>query len=212
MFPTPPTTSGGNTSLMFEPTSEGDSLTQFLRALNNYLQAQGKSTYDTGQSIFGAGANVAGQAPGTLQPTIDYWTKLLSGDKTAMNQAVAPTATAIGNQYDTASRSAATSLPRGGYSSGLQASLPFQKATQIGSLFEKLQPMAAQELQGAAQTQGALGQNIANLGLGESGLGFNLFNLASNNQLTRRGQNNQTSMNNLNNLTSGLKSVFSGLV
>lgn len=218
MFPTPPTQNGGFSN---EPVT-GDSLDQWIRAMNNYLQQQGQGTFNSGQNIFGAGANVAnqgagitGQANQTLQPTIDYWTSILSGDPQKMTQAVAPTATAIGNQFDAAQRGIQTNSARGGFAAGQASSLPFQKAGQVGNLFSQLQPMAAQNLQGAASTQGQIGSaltgagtQLGQLGLGQSGLGFNMFNLASNNQLGRRGQNIGQNNNNIATLGKGLGDIF----
>ncbi len=218
MFPTPPTQTGG----LAPEAVNGDSLTQSIKALVNYLQSQGQGTFNSGQNVFNQGANttaqgadVVGQAGKTLQPTIDYWSALLSGDPTKMTQAVAPTATAIGNQYDAAQRGVQTGSARGGFSAGMAANLPFQKAGQVGNLFSQLQPLAAQNLQGAAGTQagigsalGGVGTQIAQQGLGESGLGFNMFNLGANTQLGRRGQNvQQESLNPVNKLLGSLGSL-----
>ncbi len=206
-LPSGPPQTGG--SLAPEPVS-GDSLTQFIRAFSNYLQNQGQGTFNYGQDLTGQGAQGFQTAGQTLQPSVDYWTKLLSGDPSAVSSAIAPTANVINKQYDTASRQAATTLPRGGYSSGLQASLPFQKAAQIGNLAEGLQPLAAQGLQSSAGLQGSLAQGLGGLGLGTGQLGSGLLNLAGNTQLTRRGQNYGVDINNISNLTKGLTSLVPG--
>ncbi len=206
MFPSPPTSSGG---LAPEPVS-GDSLTQFIRAFSNYLQNQGQGTFNYGQQLTGQGAQGFQTAGETLQPSVDYWTKLLSGDPSVTSAAVAPSAGVISKQYDAASRAAATSLPRGGFSAGLQASLPFQKASQIGGLVQNLQPLAAQGLQQSAGLQGSLAQGLGGLGLGTSQLGSGLLDLAGNTQLTRRGQNYGVDINNISNLTKGLTSLVPG--
>lgn len=204
MFPTPPTQSGGFAP---EPIS-GDSLTQYIRALNNYLQQQGQDTFNAGQGTVGAGTNALAGASDTLKPSIDYWTALLSGDPAKMAAAVAPTAGAIGKQYDAAARSAQTFNPRGGFAGAAAAELPFRKAADVGNLYNQLQPAAAQALPGIAGTQAGIGQGIANIGLGQSGLGFNMFNLANNSQLTRRGQNVGADVSGpLNKLLSGFAGI-----
>lgn len=169
----------------------GDSLTQFIRSLQNYLENQGSSTFGFGQALTGQGAQGVGAANTTLQPSTDYWTKLLSGDPATMTSAVAPTANAINQQYDTATRQAVSQSPRGGYMSGQLAALPWQKAATIGNLYQSLQPTAATNLSSNAGIQGGLAQILGQLGLGTMGQGSTLTQAAANLALGRRGQNVQ---------------------
>lgn len=167
----------------------GDSLTQFIRSLQNYLENQGSASYGYGQQLTGQAAGGLNTANTTLQPSTDYWTKLLSGDPATMANAVAPTANAINTQFDTQARQAAMSGPRGGYQATNLANLPWQKAATIGGLYQSLQPQAAAGLSQNAGIQGSLAQILGQLGLGTSQLGAGLSNDAANLALGRRGQN-----------------------
>lgn len=167
---------------------EGNSLTQFIRALNNYLQQTGSNTFQSGQGILGSALPGFAQASQTAQPAADYWSAILSGDPQKVSAAIAPSASAINNQYAAAQRGIQTTSPRGGFSAGLTAALPFERAGQVGNLAAGLQPMAAQQLPQIAGLQGSLASSLGQLGLGQSGLGSNLLNLVSQNQLGVRGQ------------------------
>lgn len=161
-------------SLAPEPIS-GDSLTQFIRALANSTAARGNTLVDQGTQAIG-------KAQDTLHPAVDFWTKILSGDKNAISEAIAPAAEQLHQSYDTARQTAATLAPRGGGTTQANAQLPFQEAGQLTSLVSQLKPAAASALPGIANAQGGLAQILQNSGL-------NLSNLAANVQLTRRGQN-----------------------
>lgn len=188
MFPSIPPVSSSTGGLSNEPVT-GDSLTQFIRALANFTQTQGQNTLNTGQQLSGQAAGGLNTASQTLQPTVDYWTKLLAGDPTLTAQAIGPQAGQINSQYDAAKRGVETGGVRGGYSSGVAAALPFQKAGAIGGLIQNLVPQAAQGLQSAAQTQGGFSSILGNIGQGITNTGAGLLGLADQSQLARRGQN-----------------------
>lgn len=211
MFPSlaPVPGSSGTGGLKPEPL-EGDSLTQFIRALQNYFQSQGQSQVAQGQDITNTGVGGFNTASATLQPTVDYWTKLLSGDQGEMAKAIAPEANSISAQYDTAQRAAQTNLPRGGMAGAIGAGLPFAKAAQVGNLFSSLRPQAAAGLQNAAGLQGQFAQGVTGAGLGIGGLGQGLLGLGANTAITRRGQNAGVETNNISNLTRGLTSLLTG--
>ena len=167
---------------------EGDSLTQYLRALFNYLQGQGAGSLAQGRGTTGQAIQGVGQAGQTLQPGIDYWTRLLSGDTGETVRALAPEASTINSQYTQAQR-AASMLPRGGFASATQANLPFAAARDIGNSALALRPQAAQGVLAGGQAQGGLAQLLALIGQGQSSLGAGLLGQASQGQLERRGQN-----------------------
>jgi hypothetical protein len=193
-----------------EPVS-GDSLTQYIRALVNQLTGAGGTLVNQGQGLVQGAAGGVNTAAQTMQPSVDYWTALLSGDPAKMSAAVAPTANAMSAQYTGAAKSAGANLPRGGYASVTQANLPFKQAQDIGQLFQTLQPTAATQLQSLGQTQGGLASILGNLGLGQEGVGTNLFNLAGNMQLQRRGQNVSESGQNKS-MTTQLASTWANLL
>jgi hypothetical protein len=163
----------------------GNSLTQMMRSLQNYLTTQGANTYGQGMDITGAalpGFNVAGDTTGTalgttgtaldtsraasstLDPAQDYWAKLLSGDQQTMMQAIAPTATQAGLNYANAATAANQNMPRGGYAGVLSAGLPQAQAREVNTALYALQPKAAAGLTDIGQvrnqiagTQGQIG-------------------------------------------------------
>jgi hypothetical protein len=98
-----------------------------------------------------------GQAQQGIQAPMDYYAKLLSGDKAAMAEAIAPEAQRIGSNYAMASNTARTVMPRGGYASTTMANLPFRQAGEINTLLQTLRP-------GAAAAMGTLGLGAGQLG------------------------------------------------
>lgn len=197
----------------------GDSLTQFMRSLQNYLTTQGQSTFEQGKGITGSaipGFGVAGdttgtaldtsrQALATLNPAQDYWSKLLSGDQATMNKAIAPVAMQAGTNYANARTAAEQNTPRGGYANVLSAGLPQAQAREVNTALYQLQPTAATNLNAIAQTQGQVGglqnqiasnqgqiaQWLASLGIDVSKLGAGLLSEGDQSLLARRGQNVQ---------------------
>lgn len=194
----------------------GNSLTQMMRSLQNYLSTQGQSTYQQGQDVtttglqgFGTAGNSAGtamdttgKALGTLDPAESYWSKLLSGDQKTMNQAIAPYATQAGTNYANASSNVAMNQPRGGYAGALAGELPFAQARDVNNQLFSLQPTAATNLNTIAQTknsiagtqgniagiQGQLATWLSSLGIDVSKLGAGLLSNADQSLLTGRGQ------------------------
>jgi len=156
----------------------GDPLTTFFRSLSNLtgttganLTGAGGQTTAAGLGTAGQGLGVQGSALNTLQPSIDFYTKILSGDPTAMEQALAPTATTVENLFQSAQSTAGMQLPQGGYRSTVLAGLPQAAASKVGDAALSLQPNAAAALTGAASTEAGIGQGISNTGLGVAGVG-----------------------------------------
>jgi phage-related minor tail protein len=152
--------------------------------LLNYNAQTATQARDTGMGYL----NLFSQ---NLDAPTGYFQKLLSGDKTLMSQAVAPTAGAISSQFDAAKRSVNQNMPRGGYSSTLQAELPFQKAQQVGNLFSTLQPAAAQGLMNIAGLQGQLGANLINTGFNAGNYASGLFGQFAGQQQNQANQAGQ---------------------
>jgi hypothetical protein len=125
--------------------------------------------------------NFLQQGSQTFQPSIDYWTKILSGDRSEITGAVAPEIGRISTGYDQAAKTAGQFAPMGGGRSSLMAELPFRKAQDISTLISGLRPQAAQQLSGIAAQLSQLGldaeQIIAALLQGVRGGGEALSNI-----------------------------------
>jgi hypothetical protein len=163
----------------------GDSLTQMMRSIQNYLTTTGADTYGKGMDITGAalpGYSTAGDTTGTalgttgtaldtskaasstLDPAQSYWAKLLSGDQKTMMEAIAPVATQAGLNYaDTASR-ASQNLPRGGYQGVLTAGLPQAQAREVNTALYNLQPQAAKGLTDIGQVRNTIAGTQGQIG------------------------------------------------
>ena len=202
--PATPSNPSGNT--MSGPIASealnGNSLTQYLRSLSNYLGSQGSSTFGYGQNLVGgatSGVKTAGDtsmgASSTLAPSTDYWQAILSGDQNAINRAISPYASQVSQNNANLTTQANQNLPRGGYAAGLTAQLPFMQSAQVNNALMNLQPQAAAALNtnagtqaGIAGVQGQLAQILGSLGINVSQLGSGLLDQAGRNQLQVRGQ------------------------
>jgi hypothetical protein len=162
----------------------GNSLTQQMRSIQNWLATQGADTYqqgrnvtDTGLQGFGTAADSTNTAMGTtgtaldttkgalntLSPAESYWTKLLSGDQKTMNEAIAPTATQVGLNYANATSAANQNTARGGYAGVLSAGLPQAQAREVNNELYKLQPTAATNLNTIANTRNSIAGTQGNI-------------------------------------------------
>lgn len=194
----------------------GNSLTQMMRSMQNYMGTEGANTYGFGQDIIGTGMQGFGTAGdttgtaldttrsalGTLSPAESYWSKLLSGDRDTVNEAISPVATRAGLNAANISRQAAANMPRGGYSAILQAQAPQQVARTVNEAVANLQPVAATQLntiagtknniagtQGQiAQLQGQLANWLSTLGVDVSKLGQNFIQMMAQSLMEGRGQ------------------------
>jgi len=103
--------------------------------------------------------NFLEQGSKTFQPSIDYWTKILSGDRSEITGALSPEIGRISSGYDQAAKTAGQFSPMGGGRATLMSELPFQKARDISSLISTLRPQAAQQLSGIAAQLSQLGMD-----------------------------------------------------
>jgi len=138
------------------------------------------------------GKKLLGQAEGTLQQPIDYWSKLLGGDRASMMSAVAPEAKNIMSQYDTAKQNISKFTPYGGGQTALLSELPFKEGGDIQSLIQKLRPQAASELEGLGKAQAGLSGMVTGEGLQASGQAGNEFNDLFGALLGQQKMNNQS--------------------
>jgi len=125
----------------------------------NQLIGAGDIGFQNVEGLQPFATNFLQQGSQTFQPSIDYWTKILSGDRSEITGALAPEIGRISSGYDQASRTAGMFAPSGGGRSQLMAELPFQKARDISSLISTLRPQAAQQLSGIAAQLSQLGMD-----------------------------------------------------
>ena len=152
----------------------GDSSTD--QPINNTLTSLG-----VGGSSVGTGQAQQGQGVSALQPSLNYYSALLSGDPTATAAAIAPTTSGIMSQYDTAYKNVTDNAPQGGQRSGNIANLQGQEASSVGSVIQTVQPAAAQAL-------GGLGLGLAGAGTAEQNTGQSALAQSLASLLGMRGQ------------------------
>lgn len=109
----------------------------------------------------------------STKPALDYWSTLLSGDRTALSGLLGPEIGQIGHNFDNAKQNLWNS-PRGGGKISSLASLENNEMTQMNNLFTQARPQAASQLAG-------LGGLFGNLSLGESGQQVNALGGSSQN-------------------------------
>lgn len=159
-------TGGGSGAFGLQPQNpfSGNDLTQMGRSLTNLLGSTGGYYGQLGTGLLSGGLGVTQTGLQTMQPSIDFYTKLLSGDPSTVTSALAPTAANIANIFSGATDQASRGMPAGGYRASALANLPFAQAGMVGNAALGLQNQAAQGL-------GQLGGQEAGIGLGIGGLG-----------------------------------------
>jgi len=183
-----------------QPISGADnSVTAGQRASMNLLGQAAPTAFTMGQNLLGTGLGVtqgglgvAGGGVGvmgtgleTLQPSIDFYNKILAGDPSTTSAALAPTAANIAQIYSGALNQANQGMPAGGYRAATLAGLPQAQAAQVGNAALGLQPAAAQALAALGGEQAQIGQGIAGVGTTIGGLGTQIGGLGT--QLTGQG-------------------------
>lgn len=174
-----------NTGMYSQGTSaEGTAGASFMGAGSN-LVGTGLGVTQGGLDMSGAGFGETQQAQQTLQPTVDFYTKLMSGDPATVTSALAPTADNIAAIYSGAVNNANMGSPAGGYRAATLAGLPQAEAAQVGNAALALQPAAAQGLAQASQQENAIGGTQAQIGGSVSGTGQQIAGTGT--QLTSQG-------------------------
>jgi len=214
-----------------QPVSGSDnSLTAFWRGLSNLAGTSVPSFLEAGGNLLGTGMGVTQGGLGmtgtgfgttqrgleTLQPSIDFYQKLLSGDPTAATAALAPTAANIANITAGATNQAGQGMPGGGYRAATLAGLPFAQAAQVGNAALQLQPAAAQALGQLGGEQAQIGAEQAGIGQGVSATGLGVGQLGT----VLTGQGLQTLQNTIAdilskmgiNIQGGTANLFSQVV
>jgi uncharacterized protein YbjQ (UPF0145 family) len=106
-----------------------------------------------GDYLFNTGKQTFGQGSNTLQDPINFYQKLLSGDRTALMENLAPEIAAINQQFQAPLQQAALT----GRETSLQPDLEASRQSAISNLFFQERPKAADALTG-------ISQNLMNLG------------------------------------------------
>lgn len=141
--------------------------------LTNYLSQLGSGSFISGTQTFDVGLSAFG-------PAQNYWNDILSGNKAAMETAIAPEKQDILSQYRARRRQLAAG-PRGGGTNQAVAESEFAQAGDVASLLQKLRPQAAKETTDIAS-------RISQLGLGESEQGMQQLLAALSAAVGIRGQ------------------------
>jgi len=157
-----------------EPTGpQSNSITNFLRSLGTTTASEGTAASTAGSGAFGSGIQ-------SLQPAINFFTKLLGSNEDLQN-ALSPQFDQISQQFDQIRNSISATQPRGGGTASSFAQAPFQEAAAKGEIAAKARTDAAGQL-------GQLSTAEAGLGEGEQGLGLQALGESLNEGLGVRGQ------------------------
>jgi hypothetical protein len=183
----PQTQSYSAPNIQSEP-NEGNSLIKYIRSLESFLGKSGPEDLAAGRGLINAGVQGTADAAKTMNPAVDYWTKLLSGDHAQVAQALAPEIKQLSESNQTAMNDTATFGGRGGGRTEAMTKLPFQTAGQVNNLVAGARTNAAAALPQATSIQGQLAGQIGQFGMGQAGFGINGLQLASNTGLGVRGQ------------------------
>lgn len=124
----------------------------------NQLIGAGDTGFKTAEGLQPYATNFLQKGTDTFAPSVDYWSRILSGDRGEIMNAVGPEVGRIAAGYQSAARQVGQFAPMGGGRSTLLAELPFQQNRDISSLIAGLRPQAAEKLSGIAA-------QLANLGL-----------------------------------------------
>ena len=103
-----------------------------------------------------------------------FYNTILSGNKDAISNLLAPQVSTVLGQYDNAAKSVAQFAPRGGGATQTLAQLPFQKATAAGNAYQGVLPSAAAGAASVGSAEGNIGGNelATTTGLSPSLSGF----------------------------------------
>lgn len=125
------------------------------------------------RQLFGTLQQQYGLGRSAFTPALNYWTTLLGGNPVAVNQAVGPFASDIGQAAQGARTSITATTPRGGEQNLAVANTYNTAANNMARLYAGVQPLAATNLaslSGTAFGSGAALNPGANIGAALSGL------------------------------------------
>lgn len=122
----------------------------------------------TAQGLLPQGQSLIGQAVNAYQPALSYLTRLVSGDRGLMTQALSPQLNQIGQTYNANVAAQEALTPRGGGRAALMTAMPYQQAQTMLDLYNQARSGAVAQLPGIAQGIGSLASPL--FGAAVSGL------------------------------------------
>jgi hypothetical protein len=85
--------------------------------------------------------------PATQQP-LNYWSSILTGDRSKMTSAMGPEISRIGEGYREAAKTSAALNPRGGPTPDFSTQAPYNQQRDVSTMFQQARPQAAGQLAG----------------------------------------------------------------
>jgi hypothetical protein len=139
--------------------------------MGGFLGIGGKNSKQQNQAVgnlnnlfnfgFGTGKTETGAGGANLDAASGYFSKLASGNRPAMMQAIAPETSAIRSQGDASRRQAAASgTARGGGTAGENQTQKDRQMAQIDTALFGARPAVAKEVAAIGGTQAAVGGNL----------------------------------------------------
>ena len=116
------------------------------------------------EKVFPYGMDLANRGLGEIQPALDFYRSILSGDRTEAMRTLAPETSRIGEGYNQALQSSRELIPRGGGGSAMRAEIPYRREADISNLISGFRSQAPAQL-------ASIGTNLMNLGQGFTGQG-----------------------------------------
>jgi hypothetical protein len=128
------------------------------------LQSMQKMLGTTAGQAQQEGLSAMGQGIDSMAPVLDYFKKLLSGDRGEVMGAIGPEVDTISKQFGQIRQMLSTE-GRGGGKASAGNQFQFQEQSQVGSLINQSRRGAATGLQGAATALGGMGAAETGLGI-----------------------------------------------
>lgn len=122
---------------------------------DNMTAAQGYA-----KTASGAGTDLVNLAGRSFSPVIDYWSRILSGDRGSMTSLMNPEISRIGEGYKTAAATSTSLMPRGGPRADVLAEMPFNQQRDVSTLLQGARPQAAVALGQTGAAAGGVGGNL----------------------------------------------------
>lgn len=95
-----------------------------------------------------------------MQQPVNYWSSLLTGDRSKMTSAMGPELSRIGEGYRAAGETSAALNPRGGPTPDFLSQQPYNQQRDVSTLFQQARPDAAKQLSGAGSNIMANGSTL----------------------------------------------------
>ena len=105
-----------------------------------------KQGMETSRNLFDLGMPAARQA-------LNYWSPILSGDRSRITSAMGPEISRIGEGYKAAGETSAALMPRGGPTPDFLSQQPYNQQRDVSTMFQQFRPQAAQQV-------GSTGSNL----------------------------------------------------